>query len=216
MGIQSKILTQGDNLLSLASAYLGDSSLWQEIAILNDLDYPFIVPIDYEPFGTEKVLKVGQTIHLPVQVNPNSIIEADKYGDSGLGLDLRVLPKTGSIYSTNMDEGQLQAVNGDLGLSVGIECLRQDLLHRLLTPKGSIPWHPNYGSEISSLIGNKMTPENVELIQVSVQECIYEDDRIEDISDISVYAYDTAVWLEARARVTSGDVLELKEQIGGM
>lgn len=216
MAIQSKIITQGENLLSLAAEYLGDSAQWQEIAILNDLDYPFIVPIDYEPFGTEKVLKVGESIHLPVNVDPNSIIEPDKYGDYGLGLDLMVLPNTGSIYSTNMDEGQLQANNGDLSLSVGIDCLRQDLLHRLLTPKGSIPWHPNYGSEISNLIGDKMISENVELIQVCVQECIYEDDRIEEITDITVYAYDTAIWMEARMSLVSGETLELKEQVGGI
>ncbi len=215
MGIQTKILTQGDTLIGLASSFLGDASKWEEIAILNNLDYPFIVPPDYEPYGEESVLRIGQEIHLPVDVKPTSVIEPDKYGDGGLGIDIKVLPNS-VAFSTIFTEGQIVATNGDVQMAVGIDCLKQDILHRLLTPKGSIPWHPDYGSEIPDLIGAKMTPENLEIIQVSAQECIYGDDRIEDIPDMSAYTHNTQVWLAFRAIVSSGDTLEFNEQIGGL
>lgn len=217
MGITKVIISQGDTVHSLAQNYMGDYNLWEQIVILNDLDYPFIVPVDYEDFGEDmNVLRVGQTVMIPVNVGESSIIEDDILGDEGLGIDL--LAQTNSVSSslTSRIGGQLIAPNGDFALAIGIDSLRQDLINRLVTPKGSIPWHPNYGSDFLDLIGSKNTLESLDLAKLEVQAVFEADDRVEEVQDLVVNTYRDKLLIQAYVKISNGRTVEIAEEIGGV
>lgn len=44
---------------------------------------------------------------------------------------------------------------GNLGTTQGIPCLMQDIIHRLLTPKGNLFYNPSYGVDIYKYINDE-------------------------------------------------------------
>jgi hypothetical protein len=77
-------------------------------------------------------------------------------------------------YDLRIVSGDLALVNGDLRQCVDSEKLIQDLLKVCLTPVGSDPVNPWYGSYVSrSLIGNPMGSSiTIQLCQSQLQSAI--------------------------------------------
>ena len=155
-GLQKYTVRQGDTLYMIAQRYTGDSANAMQIAVLNELDYPFIGNLGESYSGNVKV--PGDEILLPIEAtessqaavktllsNPDELI----YG-SDLALS------SSYVELSNEKGGELLSdIYGDLQTTSGLKCLEQDLLDAIETPYGSLPFHPGYGSNFLSIIGSK-------------------------------------------------------------
>lgn len=179
----------GDTIQAIAMMYGVD---WTTLSVINGLNYPYIDSVinstQYE--NTDEVAKVGDRLvvptkglQIPIKTN-NSLEEIEKYAFGG-DLDLYSSVTTNNV--TNLESlGELDAdgANGDILLAEGIGNLRQQLITRLGTPRGSLMLHPEYGCDILRYVGGKATFENLKKIMLEVQECILSDFRVVGVSDI--------------------------------
>ena len=74
----------------------------------------------------------------------------------------------------------------DLGLTDGINNLYQAIQNRLLTPIGTLPLHPTYGSQLHTLIGRGNNPLIEMTVKMMVVEALQPEDRIALIRNIDV------------------------------
>jgi hypothetical protein len=90
----------GMTLDTLARDYLGDSFLWESIAVLNDVTDPT------EPISIGRVLKIPTTAQIKTLANKFIAPEAQKVIDSVKGsiLDLTGLNKNNSKFATNLKD----------------------------------------------------------------------------------------------------------------
>ena len=76
--------------------------------------------------------------------------------------------------------------SSDLGLTDGVENLYQAIQNRLLTPVGTLPLHPTYGSRLHTLIGAGNNPLIETLAKMMVVEALQTEERIALIKAIDV------------------------------
>lgn len=190
----------GDTLQSLALEYLEDASRWAEIAILNDLEYPFI---SYDPNDTTpNVKKIGEDILIEVDnASDLSVLPQFELNDlyaQQLGSDLSLFNTSSTIALTNGAEGELKANGyGDLTVVNGINNLRQAYILALATPLGANPYHPEYGSILGELMGLPKTTDTLQKIRVEVERVLRSDDRTQDVTINRCVAVDDVVYLDA-------------------
>ena len=186
----------GDTIQSIGMMYGVD---WTKLVVVNGLEYPYIDSTinstAYEDNDT--VAKIGSRlviptkgIHIPKKSN-NSSEELERYT---FGSDL-------DLFSTLIDNHNVANVEslgvltaneetGDINLCNGIANLRQQLIIRLGTPKGSLLMHPEWGCDLLKYIGGKLTMERLIKIKLEVQESILGDFRVLGVSDIrAVFKY---------------------------
>ncbi|MGE5550540.1 MAG: GPW/gp25 family protein [Bacteroidota bacterium] len=77
---------------------------------------------------------------------------------------------------------------GDLALISGLACLAQDLRHRLMTPKGSLWCHPEYGVDIYRHLQLPGTEVNRLDLLLSVREALEDDPRV-DRAEVEMLAW---------------------------
>ena len=106
-----------------------------------------------------------------------------------LGTDLQVSPTYSGTSWSNLDltldpaaplPGTTQV---DLAVAVGANALRQALLLRLLTPRGSLAalGHASYGSRLHDLIGRPHTEATRALARAFVLEAIAQERRVAQV-----------------------------------
>lgn len=85
------------------------------------------------------------------------------------------------------DDGELQFDGyGDIGSVVGIGNLVQSVRDRLVTPKLSLVYHPEYGSVLGQITGQGVTPYTRKWISLAIKETLLMDDRIRDAEVVSI------------------------------
>jgi phage baseplate assembly protein W len=115
----------------------------------------------------------------------------------GQDLDLGfVADEEGRVFAGPYSQVDLQAKlredvsprTVDLGLVSGRANLVQSLILRLKTERGELAGlgHPRYGSRHHRLIGEPNTETNRNLIKLYVLECLREEPRLEEITEIEV------------------------------
>jgi phage baseplate assembly protein W len=115
----------------------------------------------------------------------------------GQDLDLGfVADEEGRVFAGPYSQVDLQAElredvsprTVDLGLVSGRANLVQSLILRLKTERGELAGlgHPRYGSRHHRLIGEPNTETNRNLIKLYVLECLREEPRLEEITEIEV------------------------------
>lgn len=194
-------VTPGDTIQYLGDLYSVD---WREIVTINGLKYPYIDTdiVDNEFAFVDTVAKIGNKLLipntsavLPLKSN-NTAGEVEKYA---FGCDLDLYEEKISSHGVlNLEtEGNLSdAENGDVLTVEGIENLRQQISTRLGTPKGTLLLHPEWGSNLLSYIGRRMTPELLTEVSLEIQECVLSDFRVQQVSDITVQFADRRVLVE--------------------
>lgn len=89
-----------------------------------------------------------------------------------------------------------------LSLQSGERALGDAILRRLTTPRGGLPDYPEYGFDVSSLIGRTLTPN---AIAQRVLEQVRAEEEVEDASlDISTSDDGTAVTLKIKVLSAEG------------
>ena len=210
------VISQGDTLQSIVQGILGDASQWYDIATYNSLIYPYINRLEVPEYNIEGVAQVGDTILIPIpEGNSSYSIDEDTLTPQqknsittvALGSDLSVIQYTGDIEGRGSTDElvHLSASSGTLNRVGGYDNLTQSLLLRLNTPKGSLILHPEYGSTIGSILGQRNTEATVNKILVNVEKTIRQDTRVSNVSVTATYVDEEVVTLNVKVTPVSFD-----------
>lgn len=63
-----------------------------------------------------------------------------------------------------------------------IESLAQDLYHRQITPRGSLPDDPDWGIDVLDLLNRGATPQHIAAVPLIVAAELRRDDRVRDVT----------------------------------
>lgn len=202
-GFVTHLIQKGDTLQRIAMTYKLDN--WQEIALLNSLEYPFIddslnlTQEEIEERHERHLLVIGDSLLVPsdYEVIPEVInrtnLEVQAYGS-----DLDIISRWYQDSIINLETmGELDDnTEGDLKLIQGIANLKQAITMRLMTNKGDLVLHPDYGSDINKLIGKKKTVRVLTKLRLEIEKQIRSDFRVKDVSNISVVSINNGVTVD--------------------
>lgn len=172
----------GDTLQTIAQFYLKDANRWTELAILNDLEYPFIVDEFRDDVTSKHVKAIGENLILPIPEDIQNLpkSELQQGYERLLGEDIALVNDGDQI--SDAYEGEMTADQfGDLATYRGITNLKQAIMLRFATPLGSLLHSPNYGTRIYELIGDRNSVSNQQKLKVEAERTLREDQRIEDV-----------------------------------
>lgn len=188
-------IKQGDTLQRIAQEVLGDMSMWQSIAQYNNLKYPYVVDdiTNYDNLGNNKHLAyVGDSIIIPLLGNSDDISQLalrkqdkDVIISYSLGRDLAILDMVDTAYKTRNSTDEifnLSSNNRDLRTTYGNDNLIQAIVARISTKKGTLPLHPEYGSTHHDFIGQRVTYDLINKLQVAIRTVVNQEPRVKDNS----------------------------------
>lgn len=223
-------VAQGDTLQFIAQHIMGDASKWVEIAKYNKLKHPYITDDPSDKLTNPNVVCYGDVIIVPKQVlatelsdkplsaNTKKVIEELYYGRD-ISMTLSV-PNDDSYEATDgvLEMGEDQ--NRNHIIVAGIANLRQACLTRLMTVKGTLPLHPEYGSELRMYQGSKITKELLTLIELETQTTLLKDQRVQSVVCDATRTALKEIYLDIKIKPTDFDeivelVLSLDSRTGG-
>lgn len=208
--ISQTIVQPGDTIRSLAGRLLGDRQQYHSLALLNNLQAPYI-----SPTRRVGVLQPGDTILFPVEgtnedqnfglissltkslaetgtsldVNPAGAIE------QLYGRDFRLVVTESTMFGDKMDIVPDQ--NGDISTIVGVSNVSQAILLKFSIRRGELIMHKFFGAAFP--IGSKATPATMAGFRIDVEQTLLSDPRIVDIRELNFLAVGDT--LSARASV---------------
>jgi phage baseplate assembly protein W len=185
MALLRYTIQQGDTIHQVARQLLGQADQWWVLARFNRLDYPY-VDTSGVPYPGMRVLGLGDVLLVPTDVESETIkraaltLDADPYRVV-CGVDLRLT-----------DLGDLLANVGtaDWSVAEGIDNLVQALQRRLLTRKGELAYHPEYGSYLEQHVGQPLDEERAQLVRLEVLSALMADPRIKAVERVDFLAAD--------------------------
>lgn len=188
----------GDDLQALAMRELGDANRWTEIVWLNALVYPYIT--DDPARVKDGVVLSGTWLRVPAPAGWQPTDASER----------------GQVYERDMSvagrELQWDAAVGDFAVVTGLDNLRQQLSHRVATPRGQLIRHPEYGCLIYRLLGKKAGPTLNKLGAEYVRACLEADYRVRQVSQAESEMSGDAVRINAQAVAIEGGVVDV---VGG-
>lgn len=183
----------GDDLQSVAQREMGDANRWPELVWINQLSYPYIT-------SDERL------------VGPGVLLE---------GAFIKV-PAPAGVWTDDADRGQVYErdaamvnrllvadENGDLAVVAGADNLRQQLKHRIDTPRGQARRHPDYGCLVYRLQGTVNGPTAGKLGAEYVRSALLADYRVASVENATAEVAGDAIKITARARAIEGGVVDL-------
>lgn len=188
MRFKKHVVQHEETMQAIAQRYYGDVSYWIDLVEHNNLKYPYIVETDEEKMqDPERLASTGDTIIIPIEsdltdVSAKEINSRDKdvLVELALGRDLNITADEKYFNEHGTSDNILAFStngNGDLDTVKGIDNMKQQLQARLLTPRGSLMLHPNYGSDLHNLFGLNI-PEQATLIEMEVLRTLTSDNRV--------------------------------------
>lgn len=184
---EERVLNSSDTLHSLAAKYLGDARLYQHIAVLNNLRYPFI-----SREGIPGTKRPGDRILIPSRarapeskpitpvlgVPPNASAE-----ERVLGTDLKMerVPGPGDLFDWVID---IEGGSVDLKKVAGVPNLEQGLLARLRTERGTDQLYRNLG--VDRVIGLISPVLSASVIAIRVGQAVRADPRIAGVRRLEI------------------------------
>ena len=188
MRFKKHVVQHEETMQAIAQRYYGDVSYWIDLVEHNNLKYPYIVETNEEKMqDPERLASTGDTIIIPIEsdltdVSAKEINSRDKdvLVELALGRDLNITSDEKYFNEHGTSDNILAFStdgNGDLDTVKGIDNMKQQLQARLLTPRGSLMLHPNYGSDLHNLFGLNI-PEQATLIEMEVLRTLTSDNRV--------------------------------------
>ena len=188
MRFKKHVVQHEETMQAIAQRYYGDVSYWIDLVEHNNLKYPYIVETNEEKMqDPERLASTGDTIIIPIEsdltdVSAKEINSRDKdvLVELALGRDLNITADE-KYFNEHGASDNIRAFSpngyGDLDTVKGIDNMKQQLQARLLTPRGSLMLHPNYGSDLHNLFGLNI-PEQATLIEMEVLRTLTSDNRV--------------------------------------
>jgi len=187
----------GDTMQVIAAREMGDASRWPEIVSYNRLLPPFIT--DDPLLAGPGVILSGDPVRIPA---PAPAANAFSNPDATFLSDVKL---TGGMIEP---DGA-----GDMLLCDGLPNLRQALVHRVVTERGELLYHPGYGSLIKRLLGTVNGPTASILAAQYARAAVESDERIHEVTDVTAEVVGDVVNVSVRAMAISGRVVEFTEGI---
>lgn len=190
MGWSTTTIRQGDTPQRLALRSLGSAQHWVDIVLLNGLSPPY-----FADTAGPGVLAYGGDVLLPV-AQPDSIARVDDPFLTDLAVD---------------DDGCLAVSGGDLATVGQSGNLRQALKMRVVAPKRSLLFHPEYGSWVPKLIGSVNRSSLAQLVAFYVQSALLEDPRVKSVAGISALLANDTISVSATVNPVRGEVIAFEQ-----
>lgn len=183
----------GDDLQAVALREMGDPNRWVELVWLNQLAPPYIT--DDPRRASATVLLSGALIKVPAPVGV-----------------WRETEETGQVFERDcaMERKQLQATEGgDLAVVAGVNNFHQQLLHRVVTPKGQARRHPDYGCSVWKLQGRVNGPTAAALGAQYVRSALASDYRVSEVGLAEAVVRSDSLTISAKVVGIDGGVVDL-------
>lgn len=192
-------VTQGDTLVNLAAKFLGDARLWQQIAVVNGLQPPFINDLASTPIDTDEsvfsgTLGRGSKILIPSFAKPPEkqallpvlgvrVEEPAEVHLLGVDVALEIVAgRDGApIYDMAIDTDRGSV---DVKLVRGVANVSQAIIIRLSTDKGSDILYKRLG--LGRLVGMNITSVGLETVKFQIREALTQDPRISAVRSLSI------------------------------
>lgn len=214
---------------SIAQKLYGDMSKWRMLVNLNHLEYPYLVEAPEQKLNNpEHLLTWGDELLLPNNENDlqraseNKIIESDtphyqpSYYDNILGMDLYLDISTDVPLSEQL--GVLEADGHTFKRVTGVENLKQSLILRILTRRGTLLLHPNYGSQLPKMLGKPMNAARLADAANELERVITTDTRVDQVKVTKTLLTYDQIFLDALVAPIGGerafDIYLYKTQTG--
>lgn len=181
-------ITVGDSLQRIAKIY---DVPWKDLADINHLEYPYIDDSLNSTIhrSNPAVAKLGDIIFIDTPTTtPETLVSLKDLENQAYGIDLDIFMTNNEadVTITETTRKELSSHEGDLKLCKGLINLRQQLLIRLMTPKGSLLLHPEFGCDLSKLTGLKATKQNLIKMQLEAKSAILSDFRVTDVRNLTI------------------------------
>lgn len=184
MRFKKYTIKQGDTLQLIAQNELGDLSRWPELASYNSLSYPYIVDSGSRD---SRIRSAGEEITIPLDSDLSTLnVDGINATDSktitayALGVDLSLMSESDNFIQRGTTDELVSLSAGGKGIHTvgGYDNLKQALLMRLNTQKGSLPLHPEYGIDLSQIIGKRNSVATINKLKVMVEQALRYDGRV--------------------------------------
>ena len=224
------VIQQTDNSIqSIAQKLYGDVGKWRMLVNLNHLEYPYLVKTPQQKLNNpEHLLVYGDRMLLPndeqtlQQASKNKVIESNTshyqpaYYDNTLGMDLQLDISTDVPLSEQL--GVLRADGHTFKRVVGIQNLKQSLILRILTRRGTLLLHPNYGSQLPAMLGKPMNARRLADAAYELERVITTDTRVASVKITKKLLTYDQIFLDALVKPigedTAFDIYLYKTQTG--
>lgn len=197
------VVRYGETVQSVASLEMGDVSGWKDIVAYNKLHYPYIVDTDdAKLLDVDHLVTLGDTLIIPIEVElDNSLVDEMSTSDKDqiskfvLGADLSMINKP-EYYQDRGTQDEIFALSSrvgartghrnkrDLAIVEGKENVKQVIMAKLMTPKGALILHPEYGSRLHEMF-MKSSIATKEMIDDEISATIQTDTRVDSIRCLS-------------------------------
>lgn len=193
MRLKKHVIQYGDTMQSIAQYYYNDVGAWIDLIEHNNLKYPYIVEDELvKNKDPQRLVTIGDTIIIPTEETLSDVVlqdisskDRDALLELSFGRDLNITRDESYFneYGTSDEILGFSGTTGDLDTVTGIANIKQQLQTRLLTPRGSLMLHPNYGSDLHELFG-KNIPEQAVLIDMEVCRTLLSDGRVQSANNV--------------------------------
>ena len=90
-------------------------------------------------------------------------------------------------FAENSEKGIYLDEKGDIATTkTPMSNFADGLWRRLMTPMGFYPEFPEYGSQLSRLIGMSFVPETINLAEIYVTQSLTKDPRVQSVEHVKV------------------------------
>ena len=183
----------GDDLQAVAAREMGDANRWPELVWLNALTHPYITTD--ERVAGPSVRLAGSFLKVPAP--------AGVYTDDS---------ERGQVYERDCalrqrllgDDGA-----GDIAILSGADNLRQQLQHRIDTPRGQARRHPDYGCLVSRLKGKVNGPAAGLMAAQYVKSALQADYRVARVEYSQADVLGDGIKVTAKAVAIGGGIVDL-------
>lgn len=186
----------GDTLPRVAAREMGDANRWPELVWINNLTSPYLTDTPAE--ASDTVLLTGSMIRIPAPtgVNTDATERAQVYERDCKMVKRRLT-----------DDG-----NGDFAVVSGTDNLTQQLKHRIVTPRGQLVRHADYGCLVWLLQGKVAGPTASLLGAQYVKAALQADYRVSSVISSTAEVDGDATRITATAEAIAGGKVDISNQ----